>query len=154
MAECFAALNQAFTEYRQELEEYARKSKPTDGLLGFGRSLKDDPCHDRFDERVKEAVDGIVAASPTPEAAKQTVGMLLRSDTQSWPLAAQWMLRAIERHILPLIPFLSPDASAAFQKEYAARYKPWDRLPVQQEVFKALKRQAGTANLHKKAKKT
>ena len=143
MEEHFAALELAFETYRQDLDEFARKSKPMDGLLGFGRSLKDDPCHDRFDERVKEAVDGIVAASPTPEAAKQTVSMLLRSDMQSWPPAAQWMLRAIERHILPLIPFLSPDSAAAFQTEYAARYKPRERLPVQQEVFKALKRQAG-----------
>lgn len=154
MEEHFAALELAFEKYRQDLDDYARKSKPTDGLLGFGHSLKDDPCHDRFDERVKEAVDGVVAAAPTPEDAKQIVGMLFRSDTQSWPLAAQWMLRAIERHILPLIPFLSPDSAAAFQKEYAARYKPWERLPVQQEVFKALKRQAGAANLHEKVKKT
>ncbi len=142
MEECFAALDQAFTIYRQDLENYARKSKPTDGLLGFGRSLKDDACHDRFDERVKEAVDGIAAASPTPEEAEKTVGLLLRYDARDWPLAAQWMLRAMERHTLPLIPFLAPQAAAAFQKEYAARYKPWDRLPTQQEVFKALKRRA------------
>ncbi len=154
MDEQFAALELAFAKYRQDLEEYARKSKPTDGLLGFGHSLKDDPCHDRFDERVKEAIDGIIAASPAPAEASRTVKMLLRDDIQAWPVAAQWMMRAIERHILPLIPFLSPDSAAAFHKEYAARYKPWERLPVQQEVFKALKRQAGAENLHKKVKKT
>ena len=91
----------------------------------------------------KEAVDAICFSSPSPETASQTVSMLLRSDMPAWPLAAQWMLRAIERHALPLIPFLAPKAAAAFQKEYAAHYKPWDRLPVQQEVFKALKRRAG-----------
>ena len=154
MEEYFAALELAFETYRQDLDEFARKSKPTDGLLGFGRSLKDDPCHDRFDERVKEAVDGIAALSPTPEDGKQIVGMLFRDDIQTWPLAAQWMLRAIERHSLPLIPFLAPETAAAFQKEYAARYKPWERLPVQQEVFKALKRQAGASDLHEKVKKT
>ena len=143
MEECFTALEQAFAVYRQDLEDYARKSKPTDGLLGFGRSLKDDPCHDRFDERVKEAVSGIRDASPTPEDAARTVKMLLRNDSSSWPLAAQWMLRAIERHSIPLIPFLSPEAAAEFLKDYGGRYKPWDRLPVQQEIYKALKHQAG-----------
>ena len=142
MEEHFAALEQAFAKYRQELEEFSRKSKPTDGLLGFGRSLKDDPCHDRFDGRVREAVDGICAASPTPEDAEKTVSLLLRYDARGWPLAAQWMLRAMERHALPLIPFLAPEAAAVFQKEYAARYKAWERLPAQQEVFKALKRRA------------
>ncbi len=143
MEDCFAALEQAFTLYRQDLENCVKKSKPTDGLLGFGRSLKDDPCHDRFDERVKEAVDGICAASPSPADASRAMEALLRHETASWPLAAQWMLRAIERHSIPLIPLLTPEAAALFLKEYAAQYKPWDRLPVQQEIYKALKRRAG-----------
>lgn len=143
MEERFAALEQAFTIYRQDLEACIRKSKPTDGLLGFGHSLKDDPCHERFDERVKEAVDGICALSTDPEDAARTVRMLLRNDMSSWPVAAQWMLRAIERHCLPLIPCLSPSDAGVFLKDYTARYKPWDRLPVQQEIYKALKHRAG-----------
>ena len=65
--------------------------------------------------------------------------LIARSDSASWPLAAQWMLRAIERHSLPLIPFLAPAAAARLQKDYAARYRPWDRLPAQKEVLKALR---------------
>ncbi len=144
MDDCFAALEQAFALYRQDLENCVKKSKPTDGLLGFGRSLKDDPCHDRFDERVKEAVDGICAVSPSSENASLALRALLRDDMASWPLAAQWMLRAIERHSLSLIPFLTPEAAAVFFREYTARYKPWDRLPVQQEIHRALKRRAGS----------
>ena len=143
MEERFAALENAFTVYRQDLEACVKKSKPTDGLLGCGRSLKDDPCHDRFDERVKEAVDGVIAASPTPEDAARAVKALLRDDMSSWPLAAQWMLRAAERHSIPLIPFLAPEAAVAFLKAYAVRYKRWDRLPSQQEIYKALKNRAG-----------
>ena len=41
MEELMAALDRAFTDYRRELEECQRKSKPTDGLLGFGHSIKD-----------------------------------------------------------------------------------------------------------------
>ena len=145
MEERFAALEQAFIIYRQDLEACVRKSKPTDGLLGFGRSLKDDPCHDRLDERVEAIMKDLCASQPSPQEAARFVGLLLRDDAGSWPLAAQWMLRAIERHILPLVPFLSPDDAARFLKAYAARYRPWDRLPVQREVFKALKRQAETA---------
>lgn len=143
MEESMAALDAAFELYRQDLETYARTSKPMDGFLGFGRALKNEPCHDQFDARVKEAVDGVCAASPTPEDAEKIVGMLLQCDPTGWPTAAQWMLRAIERHTLPLIPFLAPEAAAAFQKEYAARYKPWERMPKQQEVLKALKQRAG-----------
>ena len=35
MEDCFAALEQAFEMYRQDLDEYERKRKPTDGLLHY-----------------------------------------------------------------------------------------------------------------------
>ena len=145
MEEAIAALEQAFLAYRQDLEEYEKKRRPTDGLLGLGRSLKDDPCHDRLDERVKQAVDALCQASPSPQDAERALGLLLRADAPAWPLAAQWMLRAVERHSIPLIPFLSPESAGAFLREYAGRYRPWDRLPAQKEVLKALKARSGGA---------
>ena len=65
--------------------------------------------------------------------------LILRDDGPAWPLAAQWMLRAVERHSVALIPLLHAADAAALEKEYAARYPRWDRLPVQKEVLKALK---------------
>lgn len=143
MEEYFAAIEEAFMLYRQDLEAFERKRKPTDGLLGFGRSLQDDPCHDRLDERIEKAVSGICALGPSPEDARRAAAMLLPgAETEKWPLAAQWMLRAIERHTLPLIPFLSPEDAGAFLQAYTRRYKPWDRLPVQNQVYKVLKARA------------
>lgn len=143
MEELFSALEQAFRDYRLDLENYEKKAKPTDGLLGFGRSLKDDACHERLDTRVKEIVDAFCAAGPSPEDAERAVRLLLRPDDgKPWPLAAEWMLRAIERHTLPLIPYLSKDAAARFLREYGARYRRWERLPAQKEVYKALKEKA------------
>ncbi|MBQ7656512.1 MAG: hypothetical protein IJI53_07730 [Clostridia bacterium] len=143
MEELLSALEQAFADYRQDVDKYEQKRKPTDGLLGFGHSLKDEACHEKLDECVDKIVGEICQARPSPADAKRAVSLLLsRDDLPSWPLAAQWMLHAIERHSLPLIPFLSPESAAAFAKEYAARYKPWERLPAQKEVYKALKARA------------
>ena len=144
MEEYLAALEQAFVSYRAEIEAFERKSKPTDGLLGFGHSLKDDACHERFDERVADAVKALCQVPPTAEAAERAARMLLaREDIAAWPQAAQWMFRAAERHCVPLIPYLSPAAAKALHREYTDRYRPWDRLPAQKEVLKALKRTAG-----------
>ncbi len=141
MDEILAALEQAFRDYRQDLENYLKKSRPTDGLLGFGHSLKDDSCHDRFDEHIQQAVQGICEAEPSPETAEKAVRRLLFPEAgQDWPLAAEWMLGAIERHSLPLIPFLTKESAAAILKSYEGRYKPWNRLPVQKDVIKALKK--------------
>ena len=141
--EALAALEQAYRDYTTDLENYERKRKPTDGLFGMGHSLQNDPCHERFDERVEQVVNDICAAQPSPEEAKMAVQRLLCWEAgAAWPLAAQWMLRATERHALPLIPHLSQEDAKAFLKEYAARYRPWDRLPAQKKVYQALKGKA------------
>lgn len=152
MEEYMAALAQAFADYRRDLDEFERKRKPTDGLLGFGRSLQDDPCHERFDGRLEEAVRGVCALPPSPGEAARAARLLLEHNGEGgWPLAAQWMLRAIERHALPLIPYLSAEDAAALLRQYAARYKPWDRLPAQKQVHKALSARAkASPENHKK----
>ena len=140
MEELLAALAQAFADYRRELEECRKASRPTDGLLGFGRSEKDDPCHDRFYARVGKATEALVALRPSPEAARRAAELLLaRDDLASWPRSARYMLQAAERHFLPLIPFLAPEDAAAIREKYTARYKRWERLPVQEQLLKALK---------------
>lgn len=141
--ELLGALEQAFTDYRRALEACQKKYRPTDGLLGFGHSIKDDPCHAQVDERVEKAVAGICRANPSPEEAERAAQMLLaRDDAPTWPTSAQLMLRALERHCIPLVPFLSREAAGALLKKYDARYKRWDRFPAQKEVFKALKAKA------------
>ena len=140
MEEYFAALSQAFTDYRRDVENYEQKRKPTDGLFGFGHSLQNDACNDCFDKSVEQAVTGLVNAGPSSEDAERAIRILFSQDMQTWPLAAQWMLRAVERHGIPLVPFLTPAAAAVLQKEYAGRYRPWERLPVQKQLLQALKK--------------
>ena len=143
MEELLKALEQTFLDYRKALEECEKKYRPSDGLLGFGHSIKDDPCHEQMDRQVEKSVAEIYGANPSPEEAEKAVRMLLaRDDVSAWQPSAQLMLRALERHCIPLIPFLSRETAGALLKKYDARYKRWDRFPAQKEVFKALKAQA------------
>ena len=138
-----SALEQAFADYRADLERYEQKKNPLGGLFGVGSSLKDDSCHDRLDERIEKTVGEMSVLHPSPEDAARAVRMLLRpQDGTPWPLAAEWMLRAVERHTLPLIPFLTREDAAGFLRGYTSRYKPWDRLPAQKEVHRALRNRA------------
>lgn len=140
MDDLYQALLDAFSDYRKDIDSYERRRKPTDGLFGLGRSLRDDPCHERFDERVAGIVAALCALPPAPDDVARAVTLLLgHDDGQPWPLAAEWMLRAIERHALPLIPHLCSAAAADLARAYARRYKRYDRLPAQQQVYKALK---------------
>ena len=140
MEELFLELENAFADYRRAVDESMKRSRPTDGLLGFGRSLKDDACHDILDRQIDLSVGKLCRSGPDEATAERAVRMLLfREDLAQWPLAAQWMLIAIQRHSLPLIPFLSPGVAAALYKAYSAQYRPWERLPAQNEILKALK---------------
>ena len=122
MEELLAALAQAIEDYRTALKECETKYRPTDGLLGFGHSIKDDPCHGQVDERVEKIVAEIHDADPSPQDAEKAALMLLaRDDVTSWPISAQFMLRALERHSIPLIPSLSPETANALLKKYNER---------------------------------
>ena len=143
MESFLARAEQAFADYREELKAAEQKLKPADGLFGFGHSLKDDACHVRADDRVRQAVEGLCAMQPPSDVAEKMVRKLLfRDDVASWPQAAQWMLRAMERHALPLIPFLSRETAKIISLEYAGRYKRWERMPVQKQVCRALDQQS------------
>ena len=135
-------LERIFLDYRRELEECAKKHKPTDGLFGFGHSLKDDACHEELDKKLKAFVGGL-AGDLTPTAAREVIRRLYtESDRYEYPLSAKWMLIACERYILALIPALTREDAAALLAEYAKRYRPWNRLPAQKEVCAELKKKA------------
>ena len=143
MEELFAALETAFEDYSKELEASEKKQRVTDGLFGFGHSLKDDACHDRLDERLARTAQEIRDADPSPAEAERAVRLLLMPRETEFPQqSARWMLRAAERHTLQLIPFLDVGAAGQILEEYSARYRPWDRLPAQKQVINALKRAA------------
>ena len=57
---------------------------------------------------------------------------------------AYWMLLAVHGLSLPLIGRLSaPDADGLY-RSYAKAYRRWERLPVQEQVLAALKKQAAS----------
>ncbi|MDO5435110.1 MAG: hypothetical protein Q4G19_01965 [Clostridia bacterium] len=132
-------LREIYDGYLQALKECETKYKPTDGVLGFGHSIKDDPCHGQFDAGIGKVIDEAVSADPSSEEAEAAIRFLFSHDPARYPVSAGLMLCAAERYSLKLIPFLSKEAAQALFREYDRKYKRWERLPVQREVWKALK---------------
>lgn len=140
MDKTYAPLEQVYLHYRDALQACERQHKPTDGLFGFGHSIKDDGCHDHFDDQLAQAVASLTAQSPSSEEAEAAIRLIFsQTSLYAYPQSAQWMLFASERHILALIPFLTEQAAARLCAEYGKRYHRWERLPVQQEVYRALR---------------
>lgn len=137
------SLKRLFEAYLDEVDEVMRRRKPADGILGFGNAPQNDPCHERFDRAVEAEVQRLLDASPDAAAAEEAVGFLLRDEALSRRAeCARWMLIAVQRHALALIPLLSAESAGALLRQYTARY-PWTkRFPAQKQVIDALKRQA------------
>lgn len=126
-------------EYAQALEETARQRRPTEGLLGFGRKLGDEPCHEIMDRKIAALTETLLADDGA-EDADEAASLLLRAEADgAWPEAAKFALIAAQRHLIPLVSRLSRNGAAEMAAWFEKRYPVFRRLPVQKQLLKALK---------------
>ena len=136
--DCAEKLRSLYTEYLDKVDRLLKESKPADGLLGMGKAPQHDACHDWFDQQVAEAVQGAQGQE------REVVAQLLFGEQEyAAPSCASWMLVAVQRHALPLIPALSGKEAAELMSAYGELYSFFSRLPMQKEILAALKKQSG-----------
>lgn len=128
--------------YLLQVEKLLADANPADGLLGMGKAPQHDPCHEDFDRHVET----LFAAAAEDElstgaAAELAAALLFAEDATSLPDCARWMLIAAHRHSQRIIPFLSPEVAAELHARYSKIYPFYQRLPIQRELLKALRRQ-------------
>ena len=122
--------------------EMARK--PMDGVFGIGKKPSDDPCHERFAAAMEESLRDFAGTGPDSAAAREVLAYIYEAPVVfREPLRAYWMMTAVHGFTLPLIEKLSRDDAAALLARYGKDFRRWNRLPVQQQVYAALKRISG-----------
>ena len=130
--------------YQEDLQRLADSLRPGDGILGFGRKPGDDPCHERFDEETAKLAESWAQPSSDREEAAELARRILRCDQElTLPVYAQVMLIAIQRHVLLLIPRLTEPEAREIRLWFEKQYPYFRRVPVQQEILKALKAKSG-----------
>ena len=138
-----AMLEPIFRQYLDEIDQVMRTKKFGDGLFGMPGGPKDDPCHDHFDKSVSDAVKQLVEDGVSGGEAAAAVEYLLHSQSLDQGVeCAYWMLLAVHRHSLPLIPLMAEERAKPLLDWYTAVYPRAKRFPVQNDVIKALKRRA------------
>ena len=128
--------------YNEAVKKMTAKLRPGDGLLGFGRDPKRDPCHMEFYEAVGEAVGRMVQEGLNPAEAEDTVrfwspcsgGAVFRPDPA--------MREAVQGHARTLVPLLEPETARELAAWYNKTYPRRRRLPVQNQLLKELERRA------------
>ena len=131
------ALYSAYIEYVSQLE--AEKS-PTDGLLGFGKKISDDSCHDRFAEKLEDMLKEFADCEPSSDEVYAVMEFICHAPAEySEPESAYWMLNAVHGLVIGLAERLSYDDAQRLMVQYEKDIPRHKRLPVQKKLYKTLK---------------
>ncbi len=138
--EALEMLRERYVSYLQEVEKLEMDRKFGEGIFGLKGGPGDDPCHDRFAESLHAFYENYAAQKPDSASVRE-----LMEYTCTAPLAhtklrtAYWMLLAVQGLTQPLIRLLSPEDAGILADLYEKNYRRFERLPVQNQVIKALK---------------
>ena len=137
-------LRACYEDYRDRVEELERGRKPGEGIFGMRGGPKDDPCHERFAQELRERFAAFAAESPASGEVRQVLDFVYTEPLRRpAPASGIWMLHAVQGLTLELIGLLEPGDAAALAVEYEKNYPRRLRLPAQKELLRQLKRRAG-----------
>ena len=134
-----AAIRKIYDDYLEKALNAEKNRKPTDGMFGIGKKPGDDPCHAEFAAQLEAALKEYAAEAPEPSSVRELLSyMYTLPKSHEDPKSIYWMLIAVHGLTSVLIPLLGKANAAALKKEYGAAFRRWERLPVQQQIYRAL----------------
>ena len=133
------AILKIYDSYFEKALAAEKNRKPTDGMFGIGKKPGDDPCHTEFAEVLEAALKEFAASAPDSAAVSELLAYMygIPKEHQD-PKSVYWMLIAVHGLTAELIPRLGKDEAEVLYREYGAAYRRWERLPVQQQIYRAL----------------
>lgn len=132
-----------YEAYIAKAEECERNRKPADGLLGFGKKAADDPCHDQFADDLEAALKQLAEQSPASITVCSVLEYIYKMPlTHQEPASVRWMLEAVQGLTKELIGSLNTADAAKLAEQYDADYPRRTRLPVQNQLYDILHKQA------------
>lgn len=140
--EMLQQLKDIYVSYTEELAKVVKEAGPMDGLFGWGDDPRKDPCHMRFYENVEQWVGTFLAAAPVQTDVFHAVRYILETPAEYRGKSCFWFMYAAQGLTRELIPMLTPQQCAQLRGFYDEAYPRRDRMPVQKEVYKLLKKGA------------
>lgn len=135
-------LKQRYEAYVEEAIAIRKHAGPLAGMLGLGGGPQNDPKHIFFYEDVQKWVANFLKRDPDTAAREEAVAFILRAPVEVGQADSYGMMYAAHGLVRELIPGLSAECCAGLQEYYDAHYPKRERMPVQREVYKLLKKGA------------
>lgn len=136
-------LKDRYAKYTEDVAKVYKEAKPMDGLFGWGDDPRKDPCHMRFYEDVEQWAKAFLASGPDQAEVYEAVRFVLETPARYRESHCFWFMYAAQGLTRDMIPLLSASQCAVLRDSYDDRYPKRDRMPVQKEVYKLLKKGAG-----------
>ena len=136
-------LQEIYCKYTETLQAAKKATSPLAGIFGTGGGISTHPCHQEFYDNVQRWTEEFLATQPDPDSVAEAVRFILVAGGAHKKLATYWFICAVQAHTKAMIPMLSQDVSEALRQEYDALYPESSRLPLGQEIYELLCRQAG-----------
>lgn len=134
-------LKACYTAYLAAAAKAEKNKSAWNGAFGIGASTKDHPCHDDFYEAMEAWCEAFLAKKPDRTEAEEAVRFVFETAEKYRNTLVYWYMYAAHGFTRPIIPLVS----AGFAKEMRVWYDDHnprqDRMPVQREVYKLLKKQ-------------
>ena len=134
-------LKACYAAYLAAAEKADKNKSQWNGAFGIGSSTKDHPCHDDFYEAMGVWCEEFLKKNPSQGEAEEAVRYILETSESYRGKLTYWYMYAAHGFTRPIIPLVSPQFAAHMRVWYNERNPRPDRMPVQREVFKLLKKQ-------------
>lgn len=136
-------LKERYRQYDEEATLVRKKASPADGLFGFGNDPKNHPCHELFYEDIGKWTKAFLETRPDAADALTAARFLIEAPKTCGSRESYWMMYAAQGWCRELVCRLDPEGCAQLRALYDELYPRRDRMPVHQELYKALKKGSG-----------
>ena len=136
-------LKERYRQYDEEATLVRKKASPADGLFGFGNDPKNHPCHELFYEDIGKWTKAFLETRPDARDALAAARFLIEAPRSCAGPESYWMMYAAQGWCRELVCRLNSEGCAQLRTLYDELYPKRDRMPVHQELYKALKKGSG-----------
>lgn len=131
-------LKEIYRLYEQQASQVRQESKGFGGIWGMGEDHRSNPCHDAFYKSVGQWVHDYLNTNPDGAGVMTAAQWILGAADTMREKEAFWYVYAAQRHVMPMIPWLTGTQCKQLADWYDAHYTKLERLPVQRELYKKL----------------
>lgn len=135
-------LKDLYTAYTEKSLEVRQKAPLFAGFLGLGSDPRKHPCHEEFYDATIAWTEKFVKSEPTAAQAMEVASFVLETPVEYREKDAFWFMWVAVANIRSMVPLLNKEDCKTLVARFDQLYKKRERMPVQEETYKMLKKAA------------